>query len=171
MTTETFLQTNPTTGNPKEITPVTTSAGAGDAGKIPATDGTGRLDISFMPVGVGQEITTFVAEEDLSAGSWVNLHLSTVLKGRLADCSNGRRANGFVLAAVLTGATGQMYGPSNKNTALTGLTVAANYFLSTAGGLSTSVPAAGAGVIIQRLGTAESATAMVFDPGQVIERG
>lgn len=168
---ETFLQTNETTGNAKEITPIYTSSGAGDAGKIVSTDSTGRLDISLMPVGVTTEVTDFTATEDLSAGDWVQLYNSSGLKGRKADCSNGRAASGFVLSSVSTGSSGQLYRISNKNTARTGMTIGAVYFLSTAGGQSTSLPAAGSGVIIQRLGVAESATAIVFDNVTVIERG
>lgn len=172
MTTETFLQTNASTGNPKEITPIVTSAGVGDAGKIPATDSTGRLDKTVMPVGVTPEVTAFTASEDIGAGDWVNLHLvTTTLSGRLADCSNGRQADGFVLSAVANGAAGTLYRESNKNTARSGLTKAAKYFLSTAGGQSTSIPAAGAGVIIQSIGVAESATEIVFEKGDIIERG
>jgi hypothetical protein len=171
MTIETFLQTNPTTGNPKEITPIDVSTGAADGGKIPALDSTGRLDESMMPVGVTPEVTTATASEDLGAGDWVNLHLSGTLRARKADCSNGRRADGFVLSAVLNGAAATVYRASNKNTARSGMTVAATYFLGTAGGQATTIPAAGAGVIVQRLGTAESATEIVFAPGQVIERG
>lgn len=168
---ETFLQTNATTGNVKEITPIYTSAGAGDGGKIVSTDSTGRLDISLMPVGVTQEVTTFVASEDIAAGKFVNFHNSSGLKGRNADCSNGRRADAFVLSAVSNGATGQAFRVSNKNTGLTGLTIGSDYFLSTAGGISTSVPAAGSGVIIQRIGKAESATEILFESCPVIERG
>ena len=32
---------------------IDTSAGAGDAGKVPSLDGSGKLDLSFMPSGVG----------------------------------------------------------------------------------------------------------------------
>jgi hypothetical protein len=43
------------TGQLTEIAGISTSAGAGDAGKIPQLDGTGRLDATLMPVGLGAE--------------------------------------------------------------------------------------------------------------------
>jgi len=170
--TETFEQFNATTGNLKEVTPIVTSAGAGDGGKLAATDSTGRFDVSLMPVGIAPEVVSFVASEDIGAGNWVNLWLSAgVQKGRLADCSNGRRADVFVLAAVTTGNTGTGFGPSNRNTALSGLTIDSAYFLSTAGGQSTSPPGAGSGVISQQLGKATATSEILFEQFPIYERG
>ena len=44
----------------------TTSAGAGDSGKIPALDGSGRLDNSFLPVGIGADTAQILASETLA---------------------------------------------------------------------------------------------------------
>jgi hypothetical protein len=169
---DTFYKPNATTGNPVNTTPITTSAGAGDANKIPALDSTGRFDVSLMPVGVTAETVSFVASETIGAGKFVNLHLAAgVLKGRLADNSNGRRADCFVLSSVSSAATGVGYKESNTNTALSGLTIASDYFLGTAGDVTATVPTAGAGVIAQRVGKAQSATAMTFDGCPVYELG
>src|SRR5690349_5949914 len=86
-------------GKPAENRAIQSSAGAGDGGKIPALDSTGRLDSSMMPVGIAPETIAFTASEDIAAGAYVNLHSSSGLKGRNADNSNGRKADGYVLAA------------------------------------------------------------------------
>lgn len=151
-------------GKVVELEALVTSVGVADAGKIVATDSTGRLDISLMPVGVGAEVSVVASSENLSAGNFVNLHDSGGIKVRKADASvNTKPAIGFVLANVTSPANATIYPISNKNTALSGLTVGAEYFLSTTpGGVTTTAPS-GSGNIVQRLGTAESATEMIFN--------
>lgn len=140
----------------------------GTADAIPAGDASGRLDISWMPVGVGAETTSCLASENLASGDFVNLHLdSGVIKARKADATTaGKPAHGFVLAAVTSGNTATVYGTSNKNTGLTGLTIGSDYYLSTTpGGVSIDPGPATAGNLSQLLGRAESATALVFMGG------
>lgn len=158
-------------GDPAEERAIQSSAGAGDAGKIPALDSSGRIDPTMMPAGIAAETVSFVASEDIAAGCYVNLFLSGgVLKGRLADNSNGRRADCFVLSAVSTAATGTGYTDGN-NTGLSGMTIGSRQFLGTAGGVTETVPAAGSNVIVQILGKAKTETEIItgsFD--DVIER-
>jgi hypothetical protein len=87
---------------------------------------------------------------------------------RLADCSNGRRAHGFVLAAVSSGAGATVY----KKGTITGLTIAAGdvglpYFLSTAGG-NTKTPVTTAGQISQEIGVSVSTSSISFEAQQPI---
>ena len=171
MPAEAILRLNTSTGNAQEYRPVQTSAGVGDAGKVPALDAAGRLDTSMMPVGVSAETVSFVASGAIGVGKFVNLHLAnSVLKGRLADNSNGRKAHCFVTTAVADAATGTGFYSSNKNDQLSGMTIGDVQFLGTAGGVTSTVPAAGAGVLVQPLGIAESATALTFETMQTIER-
>jgi len=145
------------------------SAGAGDAGKIVALDSTGRLDISMMPVGVASEAATIAASENLAAGDWVNIHNAAGSPNvRKADASNGRRAHGFVLASVTSGQDATVY-QEGTNTALSGLTPGATYFLSgaSAGAGTTTAPSTSA-YIVQELGYAISATAISFEPSKPI---
>ena len=46
----------------------TTSAGAGDSGKVVALDAAGRIDNSMMPVGIGADTASIQASEALAAG-------------------------------------------------------------------------------------------------------
>lgn len=152
-------------GFQKEIATVQTSAGAGDGGKIPALDSTGVFDISLMPVGVGAEVVVAPTSENLTAGQFVNLYDNGgVINARKADATtNAKPADGFVLANVTSPANATVYLISSNNTALSGLTVGANYWLSTsAGGITATAPSS-AGNIVQRLGKAKSATVLIFE--------
>jgi hypothetical protein len=150
------------------INATVTSAGAGDSGKTPALDSTGRLDTSVMPVGIGAETGSIVASEDLDDGDFVNVwNNSGTPNVQKADAATGKEAHGFVLAAVTSGDPATVYF-EGSNTHLTGLT-AGPVFLSTStpGGTQSSAPT-GSGQISQRLGTAFAATSLTFEPQPVI---
>jgi hypothetical protein len=147
----------------------TSSAGAGDSGVLPALDATGRLDPSFLPVGVTPEVISCTASEALSAGNYVSLYSNAgTLNCRKADASNGRPADGFVLASVSNGGTASVY-VEGINTQLTSRTIGATQYLSdvTPGAAIETAPST-SGHIIQVLGRAYGATAATFEPGQPI---
>lgn len=148
-------------GKTQQYTPLTASAGAADAGKIPALGSDGKLDPSMYVAG-SASTRPVLASEAIGAGKFVNFHMvSTALNMRLADNSNNRPAHGFCISAVASGATGNVSPLDAVNSALTGLTIAADYYLGVAGGtLVTPLDAATAasGLIDQKLGTAVSAT-------------
>lgn len=133
------------------------SLGAPSAGTILALDASGKIDSSVLPTGVGAETLAVTASEALTAGSMVNIVGATC---RLADNSNGRRADGFVLAAVANAAVAQVY-ITGVNTAVT--TPLGEVFLGTAGAViaAGALPTA-AGTIVQRVGTV-TATGLAFD--------
>jgi hypothetical protein len=142
-----------------------TSAGAGDAGKIPQLDGTGRLDNTMMPVGIGADTAVITTSEALAAGDYVNIHNSAGAKARKADASTaGKEAHGFVLAAFGSGAAATVYF-EGANTQVSGQTPG-NVFLSTTPGLGTGTAPSASGNTVQRLGIAISATAINFEAQQ-----
>lgn len=153
-------------GDRVEIPGVQTSAGVTNAGDIPALDDTGRLSTTMLPVGVAPDLKPAIAFEALAAGDFVNLFTNAgVLNARKADATNPAKfANGFVLAAVLVGATGSVYGLSSINNAVAGLTPGAAYWLSNAtpGGIVTPAPTYLAGQICQKIGTATAANEIWF---------
>ena len=155
---------NLTGGVPTQETAVTTSAGAGDANKIPRLDAAGKLDSTVMPAGVGAEALSIVTSEALAAGDFVNIHDATGAKVRKADATTtGKEAHGFVLAAAASGASVTV-NFDGFNTGRTGMTPGAKQFLAiTAGASSASAPAV-AGQVAQVIGYAVSATSMVFHP-------
>lgn len=159
-------------GKWKQIIATVISGGAANAGDIPALDDSGRLHMSLMPAGIGANTQSVVASEAIGAGKFVNYWPdasggAAVIKMRLADNSNGRAADGFVLEAVSKDAAGTVYPLDSVNSALTGLSAGTEYYLGTAGGLlavpldETLAANQGVGKVSQFLGVAKSATELV----------
>ncbi len=152
-----------------EVAATVTSAGAGDAGKIPGLDSSGRLDNSMMPVGATTETDLITATEALSAGDFVNIYDATGAKCRKADATiAGKEANGFVLAAVILNGVATVFRISQTNTQLTGMTPGKKQYLATTAGGRTETAPAGAGNVVQQLGIAKSATELIFAPNDPI---
>lgn len=151
-------------GTVTEKAAVQSSAGAGDAGKIPALDAAGRLDNSMMPSGIGADTASVTSSENLAAGDLVNIWNSTGAKVRKADATTaGKEAHGFVLSAVTSPAAATVYF-EGSNTGVTGLTPGPQ-FLSTTAGVATATAPSGAGNVVQRVGFATAAAALNFQAG------
>lgn len=152
-------------GLPKQERAVNTSAGAGDADKIPRLDAAGRISSTMMPAGIGAETITRPASEALAAGDLVNIwNDAGTSRVRRADASAaGKPAHGFVLAGVANSATATIY-LEGTITGLTGLTAGANQFLSpTTPGARTETAPTAANQVNQLVGYALSATEMTFE--------
>lgn len=152
-------------GKTSEVVAITASAGISSAGAIPALDANGRLDLSFMPVGIGPDTYTGTAFENLAAGAFVYIRSDGKIANAVASVG-GHYAEGFVLQSAAANATGVMVYFDGVNTALTGLTPDTRYYLSatTPGGATTTpVSAQGAGSIHQVLGMAITANSFQFN--------
>lgn len=168
MAENTYLDVDGATGRKVQKEAVDASAGAGDAGKIPALNGAGKFDPSFFPTGIGPEVRTITASENLAAGDLVNIHESTGFKVRKADATNpAKQADGFVLAAVTSGQPATVWPEEAIITGLSGIE-AKTYFLSATAGLFTDDPPAGAGNLVQEIGRGISATEIMFRPGEPV---
>ena len=145
-------------GTQQEYSGLLTSAGATSSGDFTALDSAGKLDVSFMPVGFGQDAVTAVAAEALSAGDMVYFNASgAVLK---ADATAiAKQARGYVTVAVANAANATVFF-DDSNTALTGLTSGLTYYLSVVSGGVTSTPTTTSGQIVQEIGFAASATTL-----------
>jgi hypothetical protein len=158
-------------GRLKEVFGLVTSSGAGDAGKIPALDSSGKLDVSLLPSGLGPSTKSIAASEDLSAGNLVNVwNDAGTVKVRKADATAvGKEANGYVLAGVTSGNNATVYF-DDELTGLTSLTPGARYYLSAAtpGGI-VSTPPSTTGNVVQFVGVAVSTTSIVFEAGEPVE--
>lgn len=133
---------------------------------IVATGADGKIDVSFLPAGVGADTKVITTSEALSAGDFVNFHSSSGIKARKADgAAVGKDADGFVLAAVTSGGSATVY-LRGINNQVTGLTPGEDYFLSvtTPGGVQDAAPTAN-GQVSQRIGKALSATELAFTDG------
>lgn len=161
--TKKFIKNN--AGTLTEEAALTTSAGAGDADRVPALDASGRLDASFMPTGIGADTASIASSENLAAGDLVNVwNDAGSPKVRKADATTaGKEAHGFVLAAVTSPANATVYF-EGTNAQVTGLT-AGPLFLSTTPGLATSTAPSASGNVVQRVGLATAAASMNFESG------
>jgi len=159
-------------GGMKEVVGLVTSAGNADAEKIIQTGPNGRLDNSVMPTGIGADTEQMPASEALAAGDLVHVWPNAgVSNARKADASaTGKRARGFVLSAVASGATATVFF-EGRNDQLAGLTPASDLYLSpTTPGRATAVVPTVAGQVVQPVGAAINATTMNFEPAEPIER-
>lgn len=155
-----FIRNNAGTLTEKEATVV--SAGAGDAGEIPALDATGRLDNSVMPTGIGADTASVTTSEALTAGDLVNIWNSTGAKARKADATTaGKEAHGFVLTSVGSGAAATVYF-EGSNDQVTGLTPGPQFLATTAGGATATAPSS-SGNVVQRVGVATDAAVLNFE--------
>lgn len=151
-----------------QVSAVASSAGAGDSGKIPKLDGSGKLDSTMMPTGVGADTAAIECTEDLSAGDFVNVYDATGQKCRKADATTtGKECHGFVLSGYTSGQTATVYF-EGTNTGVTSKTPGARQFLGTTAGAAVETAPSSSGNVVQQLGVAISATAISFEPQPAI---
>lgn len=158
-----YLRLN--SGIPTETEATVASTGASDAGKMIALDTTGKLDTTFLPTGIGADISVVAASENLSAGDIVNIYEATGAKCRKADASSaGKPAHGFVLAGVTSGANANVYHEGSLS-GLTGVTAGDLYLSATVPGSFTATAPSGTGQVVQRIGVGVSTTVINFEAG------
>lgn len=157
-------------GRLAEVEGLQSSAGAGDAGKIPALDAAGKLDASMMPTGIAADTASIVASENLAAGDLVNIYDNSGTSNcRKADgTTTGKPAHGFVLASVTSSASATVYF-AGSNSQVSGLTPGPQYLSGATAGLTTHTPVTGSGKTLQRVGVAIDATTLKFEPDTPID--
>lgn len=172
MATQKILVLDGTTNLPKELTPNTTSAGAGDSGKIPALNASGVLDSTLFPAGIGTASQAFPTSEAITAGALVNLYLvSTTWTARNANSTDATKpAMGFVTSSTTSPANTTVYFPGQIVTGVSGLTPGPVFLSTTSGAVSSTAPST-AGNLVQQVGYALSATSFVFQPVAGIIKG
>lgn len=150
-------------GTMTEVASLQSSAGVADAGKIPALDATGKIDLTMLPPGVAPNTSVLVASEALSGGAFVNVYDDAGTPSvRNADATTGgKEAHGYVLTAVASAANATVYF-NGANGGVTGATGGVQYLAIVPGTMS-NTPPSGAGNVVQRLGVATSATSMNFE--------
>lgn len=148
-------------GRPTNVTPISVSAGAASAAQVFQTDATGKIDPSFMPIGVLADNVVITAFEALSAGDFVNIYSNAgVANARRAQASSlTLEAHGYVLAAVAAAASATVYYDDN-NTAQAAMTPGLQFLSDTLFGKCQITAPTAAGTIVQIVGIASSATAV-----------
>lgn len=156
------------TGGAAEKEAIQSSAGAGDAGKIPALDATGKFDTSMMPTGIGADTASVITSESLAAGDWVNIYdNASVATARKSDATTaGKEVWGFVLEAVTSPNAATVYFEGN-NDQVTGQTPG-EVWMSTTPGAGVATPPTASGNRVQSLGVATSATNVNFERNKAI---
>jgi hypothetical protein len=142
---------------------VVTSAGVGDSGKVVGLDGTGKLDMSVMPSGLGADTVSLPASVELVAGDFVNIwdDAGTLKVRKATNTAVSTKADGFVLTGVAQDSTAVVY-LEGANTELSALVVGSKYFLGVDGAVTTTAPTASSSVV-QYLGVVKSATSLRFE--------
>lgn len=149
-----------------EIEGLQSSAGAADAGKIPALNSSGEIDPTMLP---NSEVKSFVSAENLTAGDFVYINVS----GEAAKADAGTTGNpciGFVRDSVVAPAPVDVLF-EGINSDLSGLTPGDEYFLDdvTAGAITNTAPV-GQNKTIQSVGRAISATELVFEQNVIVKK-
>lgn len=158
----------PSTNASGVLDPSLLNAATSGANKIPLLDASGKLDASTMPTGIGQDAKTVTASEALTIGP-VNIYNNSGTPAvRKADAtSEGKEANGFVLAAVASGAAATVFF-EGRMSGLSGLTIGTRYYLATTAGTVTTTAPTTAGNVVQYLGTATDTTEIDFEPSDAV---
>jgi len=142
-------------GHLKEVIATIISTGIANEGDIVALNSQGHLDPSLMPVKI------IPASENLSEGNFVNIWKNgSALNVQKADATSfAKKADGFVLANVLSGANAVVYTQVGLNNKLSGLNLGDDLYLSdsVAGGV-TATPPTGTSKIVQLIAKAISIT-------------
>jgi hypothetical protein len=172
MATQKVLVLDGTSNLPKELTPNTSSAGSGDAGKLVALGTDGKLDDTMLPSSSGGASLSLTASEAIAAGALVNI--DSTGKIRNANATDATKpAMGFVLAAVASSASGTVYFGGNINSGASGLTEGSPVYLSaaTAGAATATAPSSSGNLIQQVSPCAVSSSEFVFAPAPGIIKG
>jgi hypothetical protein len=141
------------------------STGSADAGKTVLLGGQGRIDESMMPVGIGADVQVIVATEDLAAGDFVNIYnQSGEGKVRKADATTAGKEACGYVREAVTSGGQATVYFEGTNDQVTGQTPGF-MFLSTVAGKATSMPPSGSGNVLQRVGIATSPTTINFQMG------
>ena len=140
----------------------TSSAGAADSGKVVALDASGKIDNSMMPTGIGADTASIVTSENLAAGNLVNIYnVAGTATARKADATTSGKEGHGFVLASTTSPEAATVYFEGSNTGVTGLTPGVQFLAITAGTVSATAPS-GSGNVVQRVGFATSATALNF---------
>jgi hypothetical protein len=146
-----------------------TSAGAGDAGKIVQLDAAGRIDSTMMPVGIGADTASIVTSENLASGDLVNIYNNAgTPTARKADATAEGKEACGFVLAATTSPAAATVYFEGRVTGLSGLTPGALQFLATTAGARTETVPSATGNVIQQVGRAVTATTLDFEPQQPI---
>lgn len=139
------------------------SAGAADSGKLAALDASGRLDTTVMPPGIGADTASITASEALAAGDLVNIwNNAGTANARKADGSTSGKEAHGFVLSAVSNGAAATVYFEGTNTQCTGLTPGGQFLSASTPGKSVAAAPSASGNVVQRVGFAISATAMNF---------
>ena len=139
------------------------SAGAADSGKLAALDASGRLDTTVMPPGIGADTASITASEALAAGDLVNIwNNAGTANARKADGSTSGKEAHGFVLSAVSNGAAATVYFEGTNTQCTGLTPGGQFLSAGTPGKSVAAAPSASGNVVQRVGFAISATAMNF---------
>jgi len=149
--------------DPSIVNAKVVSTGASDAGKVAQLDGGGRLDISVMPTGMGADTATITASEALADGDLVNIYNNGGTPAvRKADASAAGKEAMGFVKANVSANGAATVYFEGTNDHVTGQTGGRAYLSATTPGKATNTPPTGSGQVVQCVGFVTAATALNF---------
>jgi len=139
------------------------STGATDADVVICANSQGKLDESFLPVGIGADVGNIVASENLTAGDVVNVwdDAGTFKVRKAVATGVATSAMGFVKGSFSSGQTASVYF-EGSNANVTGLSAGRLFLSASTPGAVTNTAPTGAGNIVQEVGFSTTTTSFNF---------
>lgn len=117
----------------------------------------------FPPSGIPVQTVQIQAAQNITADTFI--HITSGFQMVPASAATGLSADGFVIANVNIGTFGAVY-LAGVVTGFSGLT-GGSVYLSSSGGATSTPPASGSGLYVQRLGIAVSSSSVNFNPSEI----
>lgn len=149
--------------DPTIVNGTVTSAGSGDAAKVVQLDGAGKLDITVLPTGIAADTAIVTASEALADGDLVNVWDNAgAFRVRKADASASGKEAHGFVKAVVANGAPATVYFEGSNDHVSGLTPGVQFLSATTPGLATATAPSGSGKVVQRVGFAVAAAALNF---------
>jgi hypothetical protein len=149
--------------DPTLLNATVSSGGVSAAGKLAQLDGAGRLDTTVLPVGIGPDTAAITASEALNAGDLINIWDNGGAAGiRKADASALGKEAHGFVLASVASGATGTVYFEGTNNQLSGLTPGVQFLSASTPGHVNTVAPTGAGKVVQRVGFATDASSMNF---------
>jgi hypothetical protein len=145
------------------------SAGAGDANKVVMLGADGKIDSTMFNASGNSNSKDMTTSEALSAGNWVNIHdVSGSARVRKADAASPGKPVMGYVLAAAASGATVKVYFEGENTGVSGMTAGDVYLSATTPGAGQAESPTGVGVLSQFIGVATSATSVNYQPGPVV---
>lgn len=160
-----FLDFDFTTGTKILKTPIATSSGSADAGKMVRTNSDGVIDITLLPSNIGAESFTVIAGENLAANDLIYLYDDNgIRKCKKAIATNENTlAKGYVTTSASAGSEVTVYTSGYITSSGLDYSKSSVYLSATTAGAVTQTAPSGSGQWVQIVGSPLAADKFKFE--------